>query len=92
MEFILCWPTAPWHNTYPAVCDILTDTELKKMSFPFSLISTAESFSVKSGLLITVYESLLTGMCLYHVHVCACSAQNSIRTTPGAGAPECHEM
>lgn len=64
----------------------------RKMIFPFSLISTAESFSVKSGLLITVYESLLTGMCLYHVHVCACSGQNSIRTAPGAGAPECHEM
>lgn len=35
MEFTLCWPTTPRHNTYPAVCDILTDTQLKKNGFSF---------------------------------------------------------
>lgn len=65
----------------------------RKMISLFSLVSVAESFSVRSGLLVIVYEISPTGMYLYHLHVCACSGQNSNRTTtPGAGVPECHEM
>lgn len=35
MEFTLCWSTTPRHETYPAVCDILTDTQPEKNDFPF---------------------------------------------------------
>ena len=31
----LCWSATPRHETYAAVCHILTDTQLKKNDFPF---------------------------------------------------------